>query len=566
MNIKLNNEKGVALILALFIMVVLLGLSTIFVLRAAHESNVTKITRIATKAFYLADAGSQMSLDEMDTLINNYLQNTILNSNPQNIVNYAKAQVTAGDGLVWLQNGVRNNGVQVLTLNGNQAEYTVDATDLAGGTYQIDFIFTEKTDPVTVIPDEVWDFPFNYRAEATGIKGNLSKTVILTGDFTVRVQRDNFAKYALFTNTQTMPSGTNVWFTNKTDFAGPIHTNGRYNIYGNPSGVFDGLAQQHEITARFYNGGSNILLNADLNGAIDVPSWNAGYDRGVNTISLSSPSQETTMIDKAKGGVTTSGNGIFVPANDSNLVGGIYVNGNANVTLSVDVNDNAVYAITQGSTTKNITVDQVNNQTQVETVGGGTQTFNGVPFGSDHVGTLIFVQGAVNSLSGTVQKDTEITVASSNDIIITNHLQYADYAPAVGTPGSPDYVPPSAEDTTNLLGVVSWNGNVRIGSTAPADINVHGTMLAQDGIFQVDNYSTKVPSGTATLLGGAITNNYGAFGTFNGSTGAHVSGYGRNFVYDERMRYGNAPPYFPSLQAFIAFTNDITDKMIWQEG
>jgi len=72
--------------------------------------------------------------------------------------------------------------------------------------------------------------------------------------------------------------------------------------------------------------------------------------------------------------------------------------------------------------------------------------------------------------------------------------------------------------------------------------------------------------GTATLLGGVITDFYGAFGLFNGSTGTQLSGYGRNFVFDDRMASGNAPPYFPSLNTFIAFTNDITDKMIWQEG
>ena len=26
------------------------------------------------------------------------------------------------------------------------------------------------------------------------------------------------------------------------------------------------------------------------------------------------------------------------------------------------------------------------------------------------------------------------------------------------------------------------------------------------------------------------------------------------------------PPYFPSMQKYIAFTNDITDKIVWQEG
>ena len=149
---------------------------------------------------------------------------------------------------------------------------------------------------------------------------------------------------------------------------------------------------------------------------------------------------------------------------------------------------------------------------------------------------------------------------------ITNNILYQDYTPGVGTPGTAGYVPPTADGATNLLGLVSWAGNVRISTSAPNNINVHSTILARQGVFQVDNYSSGAPRGTATLLGGIISDDYGAFGTFNGSTGQQVSGYGRNFVYDERMETGNAPPYFPSLNTFIAFTNGITDKIVWQEG
>ena len=220
----------------------------------------------------------------------------------------------------------------------------------------------------------------------------------------------------------------------------------------------------------------------------------------------------------------------------------------------------------QGSTTKKITVDIPNNQTKVETVAGGTQTFTGLPDGVDDLGTIIFVQGSVTSLGGTVQKDTELTISSDSDTVITDHLKYQEYTPAVGTPGTPGYVSPNAEGKKNLLGVVVWNGNARIGTGAPDNLEIHGPVMALNGIFTVDNYSSGSPRGIVTFLGGAITNYYGAFGTFNSVTGLQVSGYGRNFVYDSRMLVGNAPPYFPSMNTFIAFTNDIADKIAWQEG
>ena len=141
---------------------------------------------------------------------------------------------------------------------------------------------------------------------------------------------------------------------------------------------------------------------------------------------------------------------------------------------------------------------------------------------------------------------------------------------AVGQPGTAGYVPPSAAGKKNLLGLISWGGNVRIGTSAPNDVNAHGIVMARgtQGVFTVDNYnSTSVgPRGTATLLGGAITQFYGAFGLFNSSTGQQIAGYGRNFTYDDRTAMGKSPPYFPTMKTFVAFTNDIADKIVWQEG
>jgi len=429
-------------------------------------------------------------------------------------------------------------------------------------------IVTEKSDPITVNSD-TWDFPYNYQLQTNGTVSSLDRDVLISGDFTVRVQRDNFAKYALFTNRQTLPNGTNVWFTSKTDFSGPIHTNGRYNIYGNPSGVFDGLVAQYEKTARYYNNGSPVLLNANYNGVKDVPTFNAGFNRGVSAITLTSPVQKQDLVDQATGGQSFSSNGIYVPNNGTSLTGGIFVKGNGTISLSVDGNDNPVYTISDGTTNKKVTVNYGSNQTTVLNLNTSqTNTYTGIPDGIDNVGTIIFVDGNITNLQGTIQKDTEITISSDDNITIENDLTYQNFTPAVGNPGDVNYVAPHATDAKNLLGLVSWTGSVYIGNNAPDDVNVHATVLSAAGIFQVDDYGDQGvgPRGVATLLGGAITDSYGAFGLFNSSNGQLISGYGRNFIYDQRMLVGNAPPYFPTLNTFIAFTNDITDKMVWQEG
>lgn len=563
---KINNNSGVALIIALFVVVVLLGLSSVFILRTIYESKVAQRELDMAKSFYIAEGGSKAALDGLDNLINNYMLNTVNATNPSTLVSQTTTYVNNDDGIGFLINYVKNGGVAALTLSGANARYNQTAA-LGNGNYQYEINISEKTDPIIVTADS-WDFPFKYRIVSTGTSQNTNKDVVVSGDFTVRVQRDNFAKYALFTNQQTMPNGTNVWFTDKTNFAGPLHTNGRYNIALNPSGIFDGVVNQVEQMARFYNGGSPVLLNAASNGAQDVPTFNSGFNRGVGAISLSSATQQQQLVDQAKGTATISGNGIYVPNSGGALTGGIYVEGNSNITMSVDGSNNAVYTVVQGGTQKIITVNRSANQTTVNHVSVGTTTYNGVPDGVDGIGTVIYVNGNINSLSGTVERDSAVTISSNNDMTITNNLRYQDYTAAVGTPGQAGYVPPTADGTENLLGLVTWNGNVRIGTAAPNNVDVHATILAKAGIFQVDNYDdTGVGGrGTATLLGGVISNYYGAFGQFNGATGTQTAGYGRNFVYDERMTVGNAPPYFPSLNTFIAFTNDITDKMIWQEG
>lgn len=564
----LKNNQGIALVFTLFAFVLMTALGNLFLVRTVNEAKMTQRDSHVAKAFYVAEGGARVGIDALDNLINNYLLNTIANSNPNSVISLTTTYVNNDDGVGWLLYSVRDdNNVPVLLQDGIQAVYSGSGS-LGTETYQYDMSIIEKTDPL-VVSVNVWDFPYNYVIRSTATVDGVTQNVRISGDFTVRIQRDNFAKYALFTNSQTMPSGTNVWFTSNTNFAGPLHTNGRYNIALNPSGTFQGLVEQQEQLARFYNNGWTVLMDADVNSNKDVPTFNEGFNRGVNAVALASPTQKQDMVDQALGGQTYSTDGIYLSNDGTSLTGGVYVLGDGQISMSVDGSDNAVYTITQGGTTKVVTVDRVGLQTSVEDVGAGTiQTYQGLPDGVDDVGTLIYVDGDISSLAGSVQADTEVTIASDADIVVADHISYANYTAAIGNPGDASYVPPNAMGETNLLGLVSWEGDVRIGTSAPDDVQIHGTIMARNGILQVDSYNnTGVgPRGTATLMGGVITDNYGAFGLFNGRTGQYLSGYGRNFVYDERMGLGSAPPYFPSLDTFIAFTNDISDKLVWQEG
>jgi len=559
-----HNKKGIALIFTLLTMTVFLILSSIFVLRTIHEKNMVEREKRSAQAFYVAEAGDETALKQLNTLINTYMLSTINNAAPQVVINDAQSYVASTDGLGFLVKYVKNNNVAQLTLNGSEARYSLAATNFGSGTYQYDIVITVKKNPAANGTDK-WDFPYYFSVRGTGTVNGVSRKILLSGDFTVQVQRDNFAKFALLTNHHTLPNGTTVWFTSKTNFSGPVHTNERVSIAFNPSGTFDGIVTQQYADARFYNNGSPILVNADNNAPRDVPTFNAGFTRGVSAIAMATSVQKQDLINEARAGDTTPGNGIFIANSSNNLTGGIYVNGNSTLDMSVS-NSNAVYTITQGATTKAITVDRTNNQTTVVTNGGSPQVYSGVPDGVDKIGTIVYADGSITSLGGTIQNQTELTISSESDVIISNHIKYSDYSPGTGTPGTPGYVAPSASGTKNLLGIVSWSGNVRIATTAPNDLNVHATLMSTNGVFTADNYNSGSPRGTVTLLGGIISNYYGAMGTFSGSTGQLLTGFGRNFVYDGRMLIGKSPPYFPSMQKYIAFTNDITDKIVWQEG
>jgi hypothetical protein len=65
---------------------------------------------------------------------------------------------------------------------------------------------------------------------------------------------------------------------------------------------------------------------------------------------------------------------------------------------------------------------------------------------------------------------------------------------------------------------------------------------------EVEDYGSGSARGSVHLLGGIIEYYYGAFGTFNSSTGNMSTGYSRTFTYDQRMSQGLAPPYFPTVE------------------
>ena len=133
-----------------------------------------------------------------------------------------------------------------------------------------------------------------------------------------------------------------------------------------------------------------------------------------------------------------------------------------------------------------------------------------------------------------IAQDTQLLLAATGDVVIQRDLTYEGYP-----------------NSKNVFGIYSSGGSVRVGGSAPDNMNLDAFVMATGGAgsFTVDSYGSGSSRGIFNLRGGMVESFYGAFGTFNSTTGQQSSGYARNFMYDRR---GIIPPYYPVTNRFTA--------------
>ena len=560
----LSNKKGIVLIASTLAVVLVLGLSATFFMRSVSEKRFVDVEKFNMQADFLAESGAHHGLSELRERIQTDLSSRISQIvSEATISNYYEDE---GGSLEFLVDFAYAPGDTPFYVEegGTEATLTLDPLVLVteiDGTYSLKIVVTVAQAPENP-PEDTYVFYYNYATEGIGtssaISPNIIKQVSLLGSFSITVIPDNLANYALFTVNHETPTHGLVWFVNTTNFYGPVHTNDRFSFAFNPSGHFTHGVTQFEETARFHNNWDNLLLDDDRNEDIDVPEFSQDFDRGVDEIDLELSVDPDDVKLQALGGMgEPSPAGIYVPHDEDNiLTGGIYIKGNVSQLELAVVSNNSQYTITQGATTKIITVDyDGEGSTTVVEEGEDPVTYTGIPDGIDDEGIVIYSINKIEQLSGVIHGDSEMSISSEKDIVISGHLRYEDY----------DVGPPvNATGFTNILGIISWEGDVRIGTSAPNNVEIHGIVMAPEGVFTVDNYKSRPDQGTLTLLGGVITEYYGPFGTI-GWMGR--TGYGRNFVYDERVLSGSIPPYFPSLTTFSSQDDglNVKDRPLWRK-
>jgi hypothetical protein len=594
-NLK-NNKKGVLLILVALIIMVITILTSAFLSRLVTEKRSFSGEREVFQVLSLSESAANMAYAELNKRLPGDLNSKLISVNADAIRPY----VDSNNPLGFLANYTYAAGATPFNIANSAAVLSFALPDYLnkGSDWNTtaNITITSTGAPTKDSVDGPFYFNYTYRINSAArrwqgsgpdnLKGTaddkyVSKLVSYAPrSFQVVALHGNFAKFALFTDHHKTTSGTTVWFTADTNFYGPVHTNERFSFANNPSAEFTDAVSQSYSDVRFYNNGSSKLLAGNSNplccervGCLstpckDKPIFGSTFTTGANTITLPSSVSQNDMKSDALGTLSAPSNsGVYIPNQAGSVTGGIYIKGStssstddATIAMSVDGSNNPVYTITQkiSSTTHTTVITELVSTTQTKVVvdGGAATTYNGRPDGTGNEGTLIYSTDTIKGFSGTVQRNSHITVASEKDVVITNNVRYQDYTVS----------PLNATGYDNILGLISWGGNLRIGTAAPDDIEIHGIMMAPAGVFTVDDYSSGSPRGTATLLGGVITSYYGAFGTFSG--GSSQSGYGRHFVYDSRVLSGMAPPYFPYMTSFtssVAPVDIFRTRTSWRE-
>ena len=534
-------ERGAALLTVVLLLLLVSVLVAAFVTTITGERAMASNVHVAREALYSADAGVRLSEQQLANMGKKKLDSLVaIYTSPGSVIKQPSLIFPKG---------------AIVATSTNPA-FSTSAS-------------ISYTDSLFSIVSQVYNF--EYTITSTGTQSTTgTRQVVSSGVLKLSAGRGSFSDYLMFTNNHTMPDGSAIWFTSSGSFQGRVHTNGEFRFQGRPT--FADLVTSVNSKAWYYNNGNNQEVDDDHYKTTDVPNLYGGFKRGQSNVSLPTnsysqqnaalggdPLSATTPTNSAINSAITGGsnttsstptNGVYVARSGTAVTGGIYVQGNLDkAVLSVDAGGNQVYTMTQGATTWTITVNPTLNTTTVQQGANPVVGYTGV------ADSVLYVTGSISSIGGpprvgstippALADGTTLIVATPNDIVIQNDLTTNDYL-----------------NGNSVLGLFSSNGSVRIGASAPNDVQINSFIMASgtSGAFQVDNYNSGAPRGSVHLTGGFTAQYYGAFGQFN-SSGSITHGYARDFHFDDR---GLIPPYFPTTSIYTANTPK-AHTLVWKE-
>jgi Tfp pilus assembly protein PilX len=581
-----KNERGVALIMTLLILMLLTGLSLAMVLSVRSDMLVNGYYRNFRGSFYAADSG----LNAVRTSI----MNQIVGAIPATFGITQQPIPTGTDATIQTDiNNTYGQSYKSYTGQGQAAgswpgQYKVTGTfalascQVLGGTGTCQ----SPSGPVTG-----YKYIYNYSLLSIGqAQGTQATTLSDRGSVIVNAtlipvsSKTSFAAWGMFIDKWSICDGSTLV---PGTISGPVFTNGAWTFGTSGNYIFTDTVGSANAKAgyQFNNTCDQQAATSDKQGNQTIaPTFQAGFNMGQPTVPLppNDYNQERAVLD-GKGVSNTpvtksdlhnsvkdvngtaypssgASSGVFLPYSVQNGVptlngGGIYVEGSATVKLSTATgaggSPQQVYTIKQGLTTTTVTVDPGNNLTTVNT-GGTPLNITGVPQIIDPVtnasspATMLYVNGSITSLSGpgqgvpAIQDHSGITITAAQNVAITGDILYKS-EPVTLTqnqiPGQPADSLIPANDTQQALGIFTATGDVQLNNLqANGNLQIDASLatISQSGTGGLIN--TGLPINTLTIVGGRIQN---AIKNINATT--------RNVFFDRRYAQGSfAPPWFPS--------------------
>jgi Tfp pilus assembly protein PilX len=601
-----QQQRGVALITTLLLLLLLTAISLTMVLSVSSDMLINGYYRDYRGSFYASDAGVNVARQAMingilaaapvgafpvgaapipigtDVAVQNnvlaaYAAPTVINSPgswPESfqIVNTAKNPTSLASPAI---GGCTPVWTGSATVNGAP----ISCTNLPGA-----------ADVNTTVTG--FKYVYNYSISAVGAsQGSEVSTVGDSGTLTFfgsitkggKVQT-SFAAWGMFIDQYALCGGGDLV---PGTITGPVFTNGAWNFGSSGKYIFTDPVGSANSQAGFDNGGCKAVAGASGNGI--APTFQNGFNLGQPTVPLPQNdfNQKEAVIDgKGNSGSPTTNaqlnaalrdvkgtsypaggaaSGVYLPYTIDAKTGaktynggGIYVEGNASVTLSVpDPKSNTtaqIYTIVQNGVTTTVTIDDVAGTTSISS-GGVTTTMNGVPAQVDpntgavtRDATMLYVDGNITSLSGPatsnapggLQNDTALTITANGSVTVTGDVKYVTEPVTTAqnqianTPA--DTLIPG-NDHGQVLGIFTATGNVNLDNQQASgnlEIDASIATISNGGSGGITNTGAGI--NTLNIIGGRIQN-----------TIQNIGASTRNVFFDRRFTQGGfSPPWFPS--------------------
>lgn len=584
---------GFVLVVTLLTMIILMVIATALLFNstgAVQQSNgysgVSRARAVAEAGLVRAQyAMTEQVLPTVQTILQPYT--TSFKTNNYNAATTAIVPISAYNTVLASLN----------TITAASPSGTLD-TDGSTGSFGTTTVFSNFRADAGTFNSAGQTYYVDYLTTSTGTVGTYKRVVKAQGTLNIRMGGVFVSQYLMLADDGGGFNNGNPYnfFGNGMIYDGPVHFNKNWLIWGSPKFTMGATTAESAI---YWNDASQSLnaTNAQKRTVqawgSSKPDWGTGglqYSQPAATLPKNAYSQQNAALglDATSATVPSLATictqlslapcpaaipaGTYLPAN-----GGIYIQGDAQISMSVGTNDSQIYKVVTGTTTTTITVDYTNNVT-CRQVGTGPVTCTAPARTGNLPGASgngqVFVNGSITALTGpartgalpsnptnspvpavippAVSRKSQLNISATTNIDITGDITYQDD-------------PRNVTGAKNVIAYTAGTGNVQIGAAAPNDVYVHGSVLAgaNGKGFAVVNYNKRAVSGQIHLLGSMAESVDPPRGVGNSTT--FLYGYGDDFSYDKRLLNGSvAPPFFPTTGAFAASVTWPTQRT-WQE-